>query len=36
MHHFPYGPYIAVAAFVVLVSHDWIERNTREFLMLPF
>ncbi|MGI8907795.1 MAG: prepilin peptidase [Candidatus Sumerlaeaceae bacterium] len=36
MHHIPYGPYIAVAAVVVLVCHEWIDRNAREFLMLPF
>lgn len=35
LHHFPFGPYIAVAAAVVLFSHDIINRFTRERLFLP-
>ena len=35
LHHFPYGPYIAVAALVVLFLHREINRHTRELLMLP-
>ena len=35
LHHFPYGPYIALAALVVLFLHREINRHTRESLMLP-
>lgn len=36
LHHFPYGPYIAVAALIVLFCHEWLDRATREYLMIPF
>jgi leader peptidase (prepilin peptidase)/N-methyltransferase len=35
MHHFPFGPYIAVAALVVLLFDREINRLTRESLLLP-
>lgn len=35
MHHFPYGPYIAVAALIVLFVHDKINAATRVALLLP-
>ncbi len=35
LHHFPYGPYIALAALVVLFFHQEINRHTREYLLLP-
>ncbi len=34
MHHFPYGPYIAIAAIIILLLHDIVERAAREFFML--
>lgn len=34
LHHFPFGPYIAVAAFLVLLFHDHVNRMTRDFLYL--
>jgi leader peptidase (prepilin peptidase)/N-methyltransferase len=35
LHHFPFGPYIAVAAVIVLLFHDSVNRYTRELLFLP-
>lgn len=35
MHHFPFGPYIAVAAVIVLLFNREIDRFTREALLLP-
>jgi leader peptidase (prepilin peptidase) / N-methyltransferase len=35
MHHFPFGPYIAVAAVIVLLFSREINRFTREALLLP-
>lgn len=34
MHHFPYGPYIAIAAIIILLLHDLVEQGVREFFML--
>ncbi len=34
MHHFPYGPYIAIAAVIILLLHDFVEQGAREFFML--
>lgn len=35
LHHFPFGPYIAVAAFLVMFFHDAVNSATREILFLP-
>jgi leader peptidase (prepilin peptidase) / N-methyltransferase len=35
LHHFPFGPYIAVAALLVMFFHQPIERCTRNLLLLP-
>lgn len=34
MHHFPYGPYIAIAAVVILLLHHIVEQGVRQFFML--
>lgn len=34
LHHFPYGPYIAIAAIIILLFHDWVEQGVRAFFML--
>lgn len=35
LHHFPFGPYIAVAAFLIMFFHETVNSLTREMLMLP-
>jgi prepilin signal peptidase PulO-like enzyme (type II secretory pathway) len=35
LHHFPFGPYIAAAALIVLFFHEPINRWTRVTLLLP-
>ncbi len=34
LHHFPYGPYIALAAIIVLLLHEVITRGVRAFFLL--
>jgi leader peptidase (prepilin peptidase)/N-methyltransferase len=34
LHHFPYGPYIAIAAIIILLLHKFVEQGVREFFML--
>jgi leader peptidase (prepilin peptidase) / N-methyltransferase len=35
LHHFPFGPYIAVAALLVMFFHEEVDRMTRNALFLP-
>ena len=35
LHHFPYGPYIALAALLVLFFHQEVNRYMRESLLIP-
>ena len=35
LHHFPYGPYIALAALLVLFFHQEVNRYMRESLLMP-
>lgn len=35
LHHFPFGPYIAVAAFLVMLFHDQVNAGVRDLLLLP-
>jgi hypothetical protein len=35
LHHFPFGPYIALAAMIVLFFQEPIRQFARETLMLP-
>ncbi|MCX7018149.1 MAG: prepilin peptidase [bacterium] len=35
MHHFPFGPYIAVAAYIVMICHDAINELLRNLFVLP-
>ena len=34
LHHFPYGPYIALAALMVLLFHRYIDEAVRSFFLL--
>lgn len=34
LHHFPYGPYIAIAAIIILLLHDFVEQGVRAFFLL--
>lgn len=34
LHHFPYGPYIAIAALIVLLLHEQVEAAVRAFFFL--
>jgi len=35
LHHFPFGPYIALAAVIVLFFHDTLDLALRDYLLLP-
>ena len=34
LHHFPYGPYIAIAAILVLLLHKWIDEGVLKFFLI--